>query len=91
MVRVDNEQEFEPKAANVRGGSADLCFLTLDPIQEVRQRLASAGVEMVDLSRERTDEGIVSRTGARGKLRSLYCRDPDGNLVEYVYFPPCIF
>jgi len=24
----------------------------------------------------------VARTGARGPIRSLYVRDPDGNLVE---------
>lgn len=49
----------------------------------MRQRLVEAGVEMVDLSPEKTDDdGTVLRTGARGKLRSVYCRDPDGNLIE---------
>jgi catechol 2,3-dioxygenase-like lactoylglutathione lyase family enzyme len=67
----------------VKAGSADLCFLTEDDVNEVRQRLVARGVEMVDLD-EMTDEGIVMRTGARGKLRSVYCRDPDGNLIEYV-------
>ncbi|RAL68616.1 hypothetical protein DID88_007329 [Monilinia fructigena] len=75
-------KEFEPKAQNVRDGSADLCFLTDDDVKDVRKRLIDAGVEMVDLSPEKTDEGIVNRTGARGKLRSVYCRDPDGNLIE---------
>lgn len=44
----------------------------------------NAGVEMVDLGAEKSDDGIVVRTGARGKIRSVYCRDPDGNLIEFV-------
>jgi catechol 2,3-dioxygenase-like lactoylglutathione lyase family enzyme len=28
-------------------------------------------------------EGPVDRTGAIGPLRSVYVRDPDGNLVEF--------
>ena len=62
-------------------GSADLCFLTDDDVHAVRQKLIENGVEMVNLD-EKTDEGIVMRTGARGKIRSVYCRDEDGNLIE---------
>jgi len=75
-------KEFEPKALNVKGGSADLCFLTNDDVKSVRKRLIENKVELVDIGSEKSDEGIVMRTGARGKLRSVYCRDLDGNLIE---------
>jgi catechol 2,3-dioxygenase-like lactoylglutathione lyase family enzyme len=56
--------------------------LTNDDVKAVRERLIENGVEMVDLGSEKSEDGVVQRTGARGKLRSVYCRDPDGNLVE---------
>ncbi len=67
-------REFEPKAERPTPGSADLCLITLDPIEQVRRELAEAGVAL--------EEGPVGRTGARGPLLSVYLRDPDGNLVE---------
>jgi catechol 2,3-dioxygenase-like lactoylglutathione lyase family enzyme len=66
--------EFEPKAAYPTPGSADLCFLTERPLAEVSERLASLGCSII--------EGPVARTGATGPIRSIYTRDPDGNLVE---------
>lgn len=66
--------EFEPKAARPTAGSADLCFLTRVPLAEVAAHLAACGVEVI--------EGPVCRTGAAGPILSLYCRDPDGNLIE---------
>ena len=70
--------EFEPKAGRVQPGSADLCFLTDEPVQAVCERLKERGVEVLE------GGGVVSRTGATGNLRSVYVRDPDGNLVECV-------
>jgi catechol 2,3-dioxygenase-like lactoylglutathione lyase family enzyme len=29
----------------------------------------------------------VERDGARGKMTSVYCRDPDGNLIEVATYP----
>jgi catechol 2,3-dioxygenase-like lactoylglutathione lyase family enzyme len=69
----------------VQAGSADLCFITSDDVTAVRERLVENGVEMVELSEE-SKGGVVERTGARGKLRSVYCRDPNGNLIEWVLF-----
>jgi catechol 2,3-dioxygenase-like lactoylglutathione lyase family enzyme len=66
--------EFEPKAAHPTPGSGDLCFLTERPLAEIDERLASLGYPII--------EGPVARTGATGPIRSIYARDPDGNLVE---------
>ena len=65
---------FEPKAAHPRPGSADLCFLTDATLADWQAHLAAAGVAI--------EEGPVARTGARGPIRSIYLRDPDGNLIE---------
>ena len=65
---------FAPHAAKPAAGSADLCFLTDDPLEQVMAALAAGGVEII--------EGPVPRTGATGPLTSVYCRDPDGNLIE---------
>lgn len=66
--------EFEPKAALAVPGSADLCFLTEASLACWQAHLAAAGVAVI--------AGPVARTGATGPIRSLYIRDPDGNLVE---------
>lgn len=67
-------REFMPKADRPTPGSADLCFVTSLPAGDVVDRLRQAGVDMI--------EGPVDRTGALGPIRSVYVRDPDGNLVE---------
>lgn len=72
-------KEFEPKARIPTPGSADLCFLTDAPVEEAVGRLKEMGVEVLTFG---NGEAIVKRTGARNPLRSLYLRDPDGNLIE---------
>jgi catechol 2,3-dioxygenase-like lactoylglutathione lyase family enzyme len=55
-------------------GSDDLCFLTTATPEQVAAHLKAHGVAIA--------EGPVARQGARGMLRSVYCRDPDGSLIE---------
>src|ERR1700761_5119572 len=55
-------------------GSDDLCFLTAATPQAVAAHLKACGVAI--------EEGPVAKQGARGTLQSVYCRDPDGSLIE---------
>ncbi len=66
--------EFTPYAAHPVPGSADLCFLTDTPLDAVIAHLGACAVPV--------ELGPVERTGATGPLLSVYCRDPDGNLIE---------
>lgn len=65
---------IQPHARQPTSGSADLCFRTLVDEATVLSALAEAGIAV--------EEGPVDRTGARAPLRSVYVRDPDGNLIE---------
>ncbi len=73
-------QEFEPKAFRPTPGSADLCFISREPLAQVMAHLHICGVEII--------EGPVTRTGALGPMTSVYFRDPDLNLIEVAYYPP---
>ncbi|MFC5181444.1 VOC family protein [Actinomadura harenae] len=66
--------EFEPKALRPTPGSADLCLITEESLEQVVADFAAHGIEI--------EEGPVERTGATGPIRSVYVRDPDRNLIE---------
>ncbi|MBA32095.1 MAG: VOC family virulence protein [Chloroflexi bacterium] len=55
-------------------GSADLCFLSNNSVQDWIKYLNLKGIHIVD--------GPVKRNGANGEILSIYIRDPDGNLIE---------
>lgn len=67
-------KEFEPKAHVPVPGALDLCFIATVPLDEVMAQLNAASWTIV--------EGPVMRTGATQKIRSVYVRDPDLNLIE---------
>lgn len=66
--------EVEPKAHLPVPGSLDLCFIAAVPLDQVIQKLGSNSVKI--------EQGPVERTGALGKIRSVYVRDPELNLIE---------
>ncbi len=67
-------REFEPKADRPTPGALDLCFIATIPLEEVITHLEKERWPII--------EGPVLRTGARSKIRSVYLRDPDQNLIE---------
>ena len=67
-------QELSPCARRPVPGSADLCFIVEQSIEDIRKSLLARGIEI--------ELGPVERTGASGTMTSFYFRDPDGNLIE---------
>ena len=67
-------KEFEPKATVPTPGALDFCLIAAIPLDQVIAKLHEMRVPVI--------EGPVAKTGAVFPLRSVYIRDPDGNLVE---------
>jgi catechol 2,3-dioxygenase-like lactoylglutathione lyase family enzyme len=67
-------------APNDAPSAGDFCFITAAPPDEVIAHLHDCGVTVLS--------GPVERAGALGPIRSVYCRDPDGNLVEISSYQP---
>jgi catechol 2,3-dioxygenase-like lactoylglutathione lyase family enzyme len=62
----------------VAPGNSDLCFEWAGPIERAVAHLEAHGVEV--------EEGPVPRNGARGTGTSVYFRDPDGSLLEFISY-----
>jgi catechol 2,3-dioxygenase-like lactoylglutathione lyase family enzyme len=67
-------KEFSPRAHVAAPGTLDLCFIASVPLEKVIEKLQQSNITII--------EGPVMKTGAVHKLRSVYVRDPDMNLVE---------
>ncbi len=97
LVRLDEPMRwryrFGDQALNVHGpgmdptpvarrpggpGSADFCLVWPGPVDQAVEHLHARGVEV--------EEGPVPRNGARGPGQSVYFRDPDGSLLEFISY-----
>lgn len=66
--------EVVPHARTAQPGTLDLCLVVAVGSQNVVEHLQKCGVMI--------ERGPVTRIGALGSITSVYCRDPDGNLIE---------
>lgn len=71
-------QEFEPKANQPTPGSTDICLISSQPVETIIDELNKQEISII--------EGPVTKTGATGKIVSVYIRDPDGNLLEIGHY-----
>ena len=75
----DRSTETPTKARVPTLGAGDFCLIAAVPLEEVIAHLKKEGVVI--------EAGPVARRGALGAIRSVYFRDPDGNLVEVAEYP----
>jgi len=81
-VRIDDRTIIDllgpdrDRAAAAKGNVDHLCLVVEDDVDELA---AAGGFDVVD--------GPDERWGAQGVARSLYVRDPDGNVVELRRYP----
>lgn len=74
------EQFLTPRARlPVMPGNSDLCFEWHGTLEQAAAHLAQHGVAV--------ELGPVERKGARGSGSSIYFRDPDGSLLEFIVYP----
>ena len=71
-------EEFTLRGPTARPGCGDLCFVWEGGPERLRETLAAARAEII--------AGPVELPGARGKGVSVYIRDPDDNLLEFIVY-----
>jgi catechol 2,3-dioxygenase-like lactoylglutathione lyase family enzyme len=62
----------------VQPGNSDLCFEWKGPVAEAIAHLAKHGIAV--------ERGPLQRFGAKGEGTSVYFRDPDGSLMEFMSY-----
>ena len=71
-------EDFTLRGPSARPGCGDLCFVWSGSRAALDERIAAAGAEVI--------AGPVELEGARGRGTSVYLRDPDQNLLEFITY-----
>ena len=71
-------EKFTLRGPTAKPGCADLCFVWEGSADELQQTLEKAGADIV--------AGPMPMRGARGRGVSVYARDPEQNLVEFIRY-----
>ena len=71
-------RDFTLRGPTAKPGCGDLCFVWEGGAESLRKTLAEARAEII--------AGPVELPGARGKGVSVYVRDPDANLLEFIVY-----
>ncbi len=85
MINFHRPEVWQREGFTLRAPAAtppcgDLCFVWDGSAAALAALLAGAGAEI--------EEGPVAREGARRRAASsVYVRDPDGNLLEFMIYP----
>ena len=86
MINLHRPEAWQREAFTLRAPAAtppcgDLCFVWDGSAESLHALLGGAGAEI--------EEGPVAREGGRRTdASSVYARDPDGNLLEFMIYPP---
>jgi len=84
MINLHRPETWQRPNFTLRAPSAsppcgDLCFVWEGTADALHARLAAAGAQI--------EEGPVDRPGGRQQTgTSVYVRDPDGNLLEFLHY-----
>lgn len=74
LIRLQKAERQALKAAKPTVGSADLCIVARDDLDEILHHFKSYFVDVI--------EGPVQKKGSEGPMQSIYIHDPDKNLIE---------
>ena len=81
--RLWQSKKFDLRGPTAQPGCGDVCMVWDGDPDALDTLLATAGVDVI--------EGPVERVGGKASETSTgisrYCRDPDGNLLEFIIYP----